>query len=165
MNLFARGLLKIYVLYMAKQGSISGSDVAKSISAATDGRWKPSFGSIYPLLGRFEEDGLLCQEARKGKQVFYSLTKKGVKEFERQREKYIAEYEDNLGTLFPLVFQLAQFEADKELQDAVTNLNQVFAKYKKYLFNLELNEKVEKRKRIIKDLSATLSDHMSKLEK
>lgn len=165
MNLFARGLLKIYVLYMAKQGPIFGSDVVKDISAATDGKWKPSYGSIYPLLRKFEQGGILRQKAGEGREVLYSLTKKGMKEFEKQREKYITEYEDNLGTLFPLVLQLAQFEADEELHDAVLNLNKVFAKYKTYLFNLELDEKLEKRKRIIKDLSTTLLDYMGELEK
>ena len=168
MNLFARGLLKIYVLYMAKQSAISGSDVVKNISNATKGKWKPSYGSIYPLLRKFEQERLLSHTdnvAKKGKQILYSLTKKGLKEFEKQRERYISEYEDNIGTLFPLVFQLAQFEADQELQDAVTELNQVFARYKNYLFDLEVNEKLEKRKRIIKDLSVTLSGYMNKLEK
>ena len=45
-----RGLLRFLVLRMLSEKPMSGAEIAEKIEAQTSGRWKPSPGSIYPLL-------------------------------------------------------------------------------------------------------------------
>ena len=58
----------------AKEG-ISGYALMKKIQERT-GFWRPSPGSIYPLLGALEEEGLIEHRIEDDKK-FYSLTNKG----------------------------------------------------------------------------------------
>ena len=45
-----RGLLRFLVLNMLAKKPMSGSEIVEVIENETAGRWKPSSGSIYPLL-------------------------------------------------------------------------------------------------------------------
>ncbi len=72
-----RGFLRFYLLKLigkAPEG-ISGYALMKQIEAET-GFWRPSPGSIYPLLAALEEAGLVEHRLEADKKV-YSLTDKG----------------------------------------------------------------------------------------
>lgn len=53
-----------------------GYELITELEARSSGRWRPSPGSVYPALGRMEEDGLVTAEERDEKKVF-SLTARG----------------------------------------------------------------------------------------
>lgn len=119
---------------MAKQGPISGKMAVDRIAAITAGSWKPSPGSVYPLLKKLEHDGLLKHEATaacRGRQLFYSITAKGNGELERQKKEYLSGYGEHFNSLFPLVFQLLQLDAGKELDNIVLGLSKALASCKK----------------------------------
>ena len=112
---------------MAKQSPISGKIAVNEIAAATLGKWKPSPGSVYPLLKKLEQDGLLRREeaiAKAGRQLFYSITAKGLQELKKQRKEYMAKYSEYLNSLLPLVFQL---DAGKELDGIARGLSKALA--------------------------------------
>ena len=52
-----RGLLKFLVLKMINEKPMSGTEIVEEIEKQT-GSWKPSSGSIYPLLARLHKKGL-----------------------------------------------------------------------------------------------------------
>ena len=60
---------------------MSGAEIVETIERETNGKWKPSSGSIYPLLGWFQDKGLAGEViiVNSGMKR-YSLTDKG-KEF------------------------------------------------------------------------------------
>lgn len=53
-----RGFLKYYLLKLLSERERSGYGLMKAIEAET-GFWKPSAGSIYPLIGALQEQGLI----------------------------------------------------------------------------------------------------------
>jgi len=54
-----RGILSIYLLHSLKKKPKSGYELLSEINKKTDGTWKPSKGTIYPLLKNLEEEGLI----------------------------------------------------------------------------------------------------------
>lgn len=66
--------LRILVLKQLAMGESSGYDLVKRIHAATG--WKPSYGSIYPLLEQLRTESLATVK-EEGKSKIYSLTQKG----------------------------------------------------------------------------------------
>ena len=52
-----RGLLRFLVLNMLHEKSLSGTEIVKIIENQTEGNWKPSPGSIYPLLAWLSKKG------------------------------------------------------------------------------------------------------------
>jgi DNA-binding PadR family transcriptional regulator len=75
-----RGLLPLFVLVLLRDGPLHGIDVMRSVETMTGGKWKPSPGSIYPLLRRLEQDGLITgswQRSRAAPKRVYRLTARG----------------------------------------------------------------------------------------
>lgn len=68
-----RGFSRYFILDALKKRPCTGKEIIDMAVSQSGGRWKPSPGLIYPLLGRLLEDGLI-EETREGK---YQITKKG----------------------------------------------------------------------------------------
>ena len=58
-QVFTKGLLPIYVLYILKSGPTNGNEISTKVSQKTNGLWTPSTGGIYPLLKKLEKEGLV----------------------------------------------------------------------------------------------------------
>ncbi|MBK5133432.1 PadR family transcriptional regulator, partial [Candidatus Bathyarchaeota archaeon] len=52
-----RGLLRFLVLNMLREKPMSGTEIVAIIEKQTEGNWKPSSGSIYPLLAWLSDKG------------------------------------------------------------------------------------------------------------
>lgn len=68
-----RGFSRYFILETLKKKPCTGKEIIDIAVSQSGGKWKPSPGLIYPLLGRLLEDGLI-EETRDGK---YQITKKG----------------------------------------------------------------------------------------
>lgn len=91
-QIFTKGLLPIYLLYILSLGPTNGNDIAKQIGKRTKGLWIPSTGGIYPLLKKFEKQGFIIgswDDPDKKFQKIYALTDKGFEEF--KSKKYLLE--------------------------------------------------------------------------
>lgn len=75
MNTMKRGFLKFYILKLLSEQSLTGYGLMKRIEEDT-GFWKPSTGSMYPLLQSLEDQGLITHEGEEDRKV-YNLTKRG----------------------------------------------------------------------------------------
>ncbi len=87
-QVFTKGLLPLYVLYILSLGSTNGNDIAHKIGEKTDGLWIPSTGGIYPLLKKMERNGHIIGEWNdevKKTQKIYSLTESGIMELENKK--------------------------------------------------------------------------------
>src|SRR5688500_3694210 len=69
-----RGFSRHYILTLLKEKPMTGKEIIDKATAQTEGRWKPSPGLIYPLLGRLLDDGLVVEDDT----ARYSITKKGL---------------------------------------------------------------------------------------
>ncbi len=72
-----KGFLSFRILCYLRSGEKTGEGIAELI--LKDTRKKPSPGTIYPALKDMAKQGLIKGE-KKGKYVYYSLTKDGRKE-------------------------------------------------------------------------------------
>lgn len=69
-----RGFSRHYVLGLLKEQQLSGKEIIDKAILQSEGRWKPSPGLIYPMLGRLLEEGLIA-ETENGR---YKITPKGL---------------------------------------------------------------------------------------
>src|ERR671931_889016 len=69
-----RGFSRQYILSLLKEQPMTGKEIIDRATLQSGGRWKPSPGLIYPLLGRLLDEGLVAEE-NGGK---YAITKKGI---------------------------------------------------------------------------------------
>lgn len=72
-----RGYLRLIVMKTLFNRELSGYGLIKQIERRT-GTWKPSFGSIYPLLEKLLKEELVQVKAQ-GRRKIYSLTNEGKK--------------------------------------------------------------------------------------
>ena len=70
-----RGFSRFFILELLKKKSYTGKQIIDSATKQSEGKWKPSPGLIYPLLGRLLDDGLISED----KDRKYRITKKGRK--------------------------------------------------------------------------------------
>lgn len=70
------GGLKILVLYILSEGPKNGAELMDAIEIMSHGHWKPSPGSIYPLLSKAVDENLI----RKREDRTYELTDAGLDE-------------------------------------------------------------------------------------
>ena len=105
-QVFAKGLLPIYVLYILSMGPANGNDISTKINERTKGLWSPSTGGIYPLLKKLEKEGLVIGQWDNDKQKtqkLYSLTPIGEKEFSHRKSLLKPKIEESL-KVFRLVY-------------------------------------------------------------
>jgi DNA-binding PadR family transcriptional regulator len=97
-----KGLLRYLILEMLSKKPMSGSEIMDEIEAETHGAWRPSPGSIYPLLTWLQEKGFVNVLPKDENGVKrYELTDKGRKLIEEKgeiREKLLEKM-----TSFPLL--------------------------------------------------------------
>ena len=68
-----RGFSRYFILEVLKKNPSTGKEIIDNATTQSGGRWKPSPGLIYPLLGRLLDENLI-EETEDGK---YQITKKG----------------------------------------------------------------------------------------
>jgi DNA-binding PadR family transcriptional regulator len=68
-----RGFSRYFILEVLKKNPSTGKEIINHATTQSGGRWKPSPGLIYPLLGRLLDENLI-EESKIGK---YQITKKG----------------------------------------------------------------------------------------
>ncbi len=71
-----RGWLRPWILSMLEEGPKNGADIINEVEKASMGWWRPSPGSVYPLLEEMMQDGLVTRR-EDGK---YEITNKGKDE-------------------------------------------------------------------------------------
>ena len=71
-----RGALRLSVLTLLNERPMHGYELITELETRSEGRWRPSAGSIYPALNRLEEGGLVTSTEAEGKRQF-SLTDQG----------------------------------------------------------------------------------------
>ena len=69
-----RGFSRHYILGLLKEQPMTGKEIIDKAILQSEGKWRPSPGLIYPLLGRLLEEGLIT-ETDNGR---YQIAKKGL---------------------------------------------------------------------------------------
>ncbi|MDI3193039.1 PadR family transcriptional regulator [Pseudarthrobacter sp. AL07] len=83
---FAHGALRLYLLALLESGPKHGYELIKALSERFGGTYSPSAGTIYPRLGKLEEEGLVDTESV-GRRTNYRITTAGLAELNKRREE------------------------------------------------------------------------------
>jgi DNA-binding PadR family transcriptional regulator len=73
-----RGFLRILLLRLLESQEMSGSQIAEVLEQRSKGEWRPSPGSLYPLLSSLEEEGLIREVRTEGRSKIYGLSEGGI---------------------------------------------------------------------------------------
>jgi DNA-binding PadR family transcriptional regulator len=84
-----KGLISYLVLELLEEKPRYGYEILKEITDLSGGHWEPSYGSIYPLLYKFEEKGWAerCQREEESDRKYFRLTDAGAAELEEKRDE------------------------------------------------------------------------------
>ncbi|HEY4830163.1 MAG TPA: PadR family transcriptional regulator [Solirubrobacteraceae bacterium] len=111
-----RGDVRLALLMLLAEEPRNGYQLMQTIEERSDGRWRPSPGSVYPTLAQLEDEGLIRGVDQEGTKLF-ELTDQGR---ERLAESKVdpAPWEDegfgrgpeshNLSEIGPQMFQIAK---------------------------------------------------------
>jgi len=87
MAIVPKGFIRYQVLELLSEKPMSGSEIMNEIEKKTDGRWRPSPGSIYPLLSWLQDNNYVKElSVEEGGMKRYTLTDKGKALLEEQRK-------------------------------------------------------------------------------
>jgi DNA-binding PadR family transcriptional regulator len=86
---FAHGALRLYLLALLESGPKHGYELIKALKERFGGTYSPSAGTIYPRLGKLEEEGLVATEIS-GRRTNYRITAAGLAELNLRREELAA---------------------------------------------------------------------------
>ncbi|MDV4150197.1 PadR family transcriptional regulator [Clostridium sp. AL.422] len=106
-QVFTKGLLPIYVFHILSISPANGNDIANKIGEKTNGLWIPSTGGIYPLLKKLEKEEYIVGEwdnPKKKFQKIYSLTTKGINEYETRKSLLKPKIEESL-KVFKIIYK------------------------------------------------------------
>ena len=78
-----KAMLKLFILKQIADSPSTGYSIIKKCEEILG--YKPSAGSVYPLLKSMEKDGII-NSRREGRKIIYSLSSKGKKFFEGIKE-------------------------------------------------------------------------------
>jgi len=83
-----KGFLRYYVLNLLNEKPMSGSEIMQEIEKQTEGCWKPSPGSIYPLLAWLQDRGYIKEASEEEVGIKrYTLTEQGKAFFEENLKR------------------------------------------------------------------------------
>jgi DNA-binding PadR family transcriptional regulator len=83
---FAHGHLRLYLLSVLAEQPMHGYDLIQALGNRFGGTYVPSAGTIYPRLGKLEEEGLVTKTVD-GRKTIYEITDAGRAELlERESE-------------------------------------------------------------------------------
>lgn len=105
-QVFTKGLLPIYVLYILSIGPSNGNDISHKIRERTRGLWTPSTGGIYPLLKKLEKQGYIIGEwdnPQKKFQKIYTITDAGLEDFNKKKDLLKSKIEEAL-EVFKIIY-------------------------------------------------------------
>ncbi|MBT2586129.1 PadR family transcriptional regulator [Arthrobacter sp. ISL-95] len=91
---FAHGALRLYLLALLETGPKHGYELIKALGDRFGGTYSPSAGTIYPRLGKLEEEGLVVTETE-GRRTKYLITEAGRAELDSRRQE-LADVEDTI---------------------------------------------------------------------
>ena len=91
-----KGFIRFQVLAALSEKPMSGSELMEQIENRAGGFWKPSPGSIYPLLSWLQDSGYIKELPTENGMKRYELTQTGKSLFEEQKS-VMTKFRDTMG--------------------------------------------------------------------
>lgn len=164
-----KGLLRYYVLELLSEEYRSGSEIMDLIEEGSRGLWRPSPGSIYPLLEWLKEKGYIREVGSEGASARrYTLTEKGKKLLEEQREvkAFMMKTWRHFAPYFLDIFFFKNLTSEQhELLKTLRLFMQIFFTLQSEIWDRDNKEYFESMITIIKDATSKLEELKVKVER
>jgi DNA-binding PadR family transcriptional regulator len=108
-----RGDVRLALLRLLAEEPRNGYQLIQAIEERSEGRWRPSPGSVYPTLSQLEDEGLIHSDQSEGTRRF-EITDAGREHLERRADEpdpwapAVEEAENPLAELAPLIIQIGK---------------------------------------------------------
>lgn len=136
------GLLEVFILSRASKADVSGKSISAEISSITGCKWKPSPGTVYPLLAKLADSGLIKVSNHTGREVVYSITSKGLQVF-KVKQKILKEQGDStMPVVVPVLISIIKNLDASEMQGISRDV-QFLQKLRNELFSMPSEKRIE----------------------
>jgi len=171
MAMVPKGFLRYHVLKLLNEKPMAGSEIMIEIEKQTNGYWKPSPGSIYPLLAWLQDKGYIKEAAeQEAGTKRYTLTEQGkaflaehVKTREELRKRF-KHFGPGPGFMGPMWFEFYPEKA-KELRRATKDLAIAVWNLRDSLRREYSEKAAEEAKKALEEAAKKIEDITKKLQK
>jgi len=158
-----KGFLRFYVLRLLKEKPMSGSEIMDEIERETDGIWKPSPGSIYPLLAWLRHNNYTEElPPIEGGIKRYKLTERGEK-FLQEQVKYRGRIFEKIESFVPPPFFTGFMFAPRS--EEWIKLRQAGRRFIRSFLSLKRSLMEKPSKHAIEEFTEILNNMAEKMEK
>ena len=165
-----KGFLRYKLLKMLSDKPMSGSEIMSEIEKQTSGYWKPSPGSIYPLLSWLQDQGHIKEGAQKEPGIRrYELTEQGEKFLEdegktrEELDRRLEHFGPTPGLMGPMWFGFDRENA-KELRRAAKDFGHEMRDLFHELKHAYSKEAAEQVKIVLEEATRRIQDIMNELQ-
>ena len=169
MAMVPKGFLRYKVLKLLSEKPMSGSELMSEIENETNGHWRPSPGSIYPLLAWLQDKGYIKEAAeQEAGTKRYSLTDQGknfLQEHEKRREEMGKRFQHmgpGPGLMGPMWFEFYPEKA-KELRKATRDLAVAVWQLRDKLRQEYSEKAAEEAKKALEEAASKIDDIVKKM--
>ncbi len=162
-----KGFLRYHVLEALNQKAMSGSELMDEIHKHTGGNWKPSPGSIYPLLAWLQDNAYVKELPTEDGFKRYELTQSGKDLLEEQtkiREKFRADAGFMTNPFFDRFFSSIPQEKTNQIRASMRRLLVSTIKLGKTLREKYSEKDLDQALKILDEASVKLEEMNSKLK-
>jgi DNA-binding PadR family transcriptional regulator len=168
--LVPKGFLRYQLLKMLNEKPMSGSEIMTELEAKTNGYWKPSPGSIYPLLSWLQDQGYIKEAGQQEPGIRrYTLTEQGHSFLEdegktrKELDRRLEHFGPTPGLMGPTWFGFDR-EAAKELRRAARDFGHEIRNLFHELRREYSKEAAEQAKITLEEAAKKIQDITSKLQ-
>ncbi len=113
-----KGLIAYLVLELLEEKPRYGYEILKEIREISGGHWEPSYGSVYPILYKFEEKGWAERIEREDEpdRKYFELTETGREELTDRRESGAEKARDFGDVILGFFHVYAAFSTDDRFE-------------------------------------------------
>ena len=117
-----KGLIAYLVFELLEEKPRYGYEILKEIREISGGHWEPSYGSVYPILYKFEEKGWAERIEREDEpdRKYFELTEAGRMELGERREGAAGKAHDFADTILGFFHVYAAFSTDDRFEVPAT---------------------------------------------
>ena len=162
-----KGFLRYHVLEALNQKPMSGSELMEEIHKHTGGNWKPSPGSIYPLLAWLQDNQYIKELAHENGLKRYELTQTGEVLLEEQtkiRENFTQDAGFMSHPFFDRFFSNIPEEQTKQIRTSMKGLLFASIKLGKNLREHYSEKDLDEALKVLDEAAKKLEEINSKLK-
>ncbi|WP_290816579.1 PadR family transcriptional regulator [Halovivax sp.] len=113
-----KGLIAYMVLELLEEKPRYGYEILKEIRDISGGHWEPSYGSVYPILYKFEEKGWAERIEREDEpdRKYFELTDDGREELAERRESVAGKAKDFADVILGFYHVYAAVSTDERFE-------------------------------------------------